>query len=373
MNRFCLIIVLLYTSFVLSAQNIIVNTYNEESHVFVAIPFSQLFFSADNPKTQYQLSLNIVDARKKNTYEKIYSIILNKDDIIDNSAYVIDFPIILRPGLYKVNFILRNSTLGDKKERQFEITIPGEDNSRIKNFILADNGFMKFIPSGFEQLNSDLKSCLLLLDTSVESDSIIITATIDNSNYSFQIPQNSGTQFDLLPIIQSGKVSNLELRIYTGNIFEIIDDLFFLSNDEYAQRYTPKEQLQQIKYVANQNEWKVINRIAQKDPDSAIEYFWERHNNSPGILKNELRELFYDRVLKADELFTIHKKLPGWKSDRGMIFIRKGNPDDIVEETFPIGRDPYIIWYYYMDNTAYYFIDKSGFGNYRLEENYREN
>jgi len=355
------------------AQNIIVNKENNETHFFVTIPFSQFFFSAETSDTQYQLSININDQKKKNVHRKTYNINLNKDSVIDDSAYLIDFSLVLEPGQYKMITLLRNINLGDKKEKQFDIIIDSESNAQNMNFILAEKADLKFIPSGFGQLTPDLKSCYLILNTSMKADSILIKITKDKTVSYVQIPLNSGFKYDLLPLIQTPNITDLELRFYSGNIAESYNQLLYQSNDEYKQKFSLKDQLQQIKYIANQNEWKTINQIAQKNQEGAIEYFWERHDNSPGSFNNDIRELFYERVLKADEMFTIHKKLPGWKSDRGRIFIKKGPPDDTAEETFPIGRYPYIIWYYYRDNTVYRFYDKTGFGNYKLEDEYYEN
>ena len=176
-----------------------------------------------------------------------------------------------------------------------------------------------------------------------------------------------------MPLINAQAILGLELRYYCGNIAEIKRNILFTPNISYRSKYSLQDQLSQIKYIAGQDEWKSIKKIAKKSKEDAIEYFWESHNSSPGSLTNEIRELFYERVQKADELFTIHKKIPGWSSDRGRIFIQKGAPDDISEEIFPLGRYPYIIWQYFYDNTTYRFYDKTGFGNYELEDEYREN
>lgn len=373
MNRMILVLLLVILSAALQGQNLIVNTYDEESYFVLSIPFSQFFFSVETPSTQYQLSINIIDSNKKNVYQKSENLIINKQSIPENSAYAIDFPLTLESGQYRMVTLLRNLRLGDKKERQFDIEIQNDVKKQNKNLIIAENSEMKFLPSAYQQLSESLKSCYLIMDSTIKCDSMLIRAEIDDEFRNYAVKVDSGNKYDLLPIVESGHLTNLELRCYDGNTAEVYKGFLYQSNQRYNQYYSAKDQLQQIKYIANQNEWKIISRIAKKDPEAAVEYFWERHDNSPGTLFNELRELFTERVLKADELFTIHKKIPGWRSDRGRIFIRKGPPDDIVEEIFPLGRDPYIVWYYFHDNTIFRFIDKTGYGNYKLESDYYEN
>lgn len=373
MNKAVLALLLIILSSVVGGQNLIVNTYETECYLVLAIPFSQFFFSVESQSTQYQLSISIIDSKKKNVYQSTRNLSINRKTIPDNSALAIDFPLTLETGQYRMVTLLRNLKLGDKKERQFDFVVQNENEQQDKNLIIAENSEFKYLPSNYDQLTYDLISCYLIADSSVQCDSLVVKAKID-SVYRYQgIEPDSGYRYDLLPLLKTGRIEDLELRCYDGNTAEVYKGLLYNSNTRYNQYYSPKDQLQQIRYVANQNEWRILSRMAQKDTEAAIEYFWERHDNSPGTLSNELRELFTERVLKADELFTIHKKIPGWKSDRGRIFIRKGPPDDVVEEIFPIGRYPYIVWYYFHDNTVYRFIDKTGYGNYKLESDYYEN
>ena len=373
MNRTVFALLLFILTSAAWGQNLIVNTYETESYLVLSIPFSQFFFSVESQNTQYQLSISIMDSRKKNVYQNTRNLNIRKDTIPENSALAIDFPLTLETGQYRMVTLLRNLRLGDKKERQFDFKVQRDDKLLNTNLIIAENGEFKFLPSGYEQLSDSLISGYLITDSSIPCDSMAIRAKIDNEYRTYNIEPDSGYRYDLFPLLESGSLTDLELRRYDGNTAEVYRGLLYHSNTRYNQFYSAKDQLQQIRYIANQNEWRILSRLAQKDTEAAIEYFWERHDNSPGTLSNELRELFTERVLKADELFTIHKKIPGWRSDRGRIFIRKGPPDDVVEEIFPLGRYPYIVWYYFHDNTVYRFVDKTGYGNYKLESDYYEN
>lgn len=337
------------------------------------MPFSQYILSPESTDTHYQLSLNVIDADKNSVYQNIYDIVLKREMIIDGASQVFLINKTFLPGSYRMVTSLRNVNLGDKQERQYGINIQNGDISTLRDIIIAENADLFYCPSSLEQISADLKSCYLYLETAAEKDSIIISALINEEKMRIKVTTESNNRIDLLPFMESGPITSLEIIYYAENIADKRELYLYQSFDKYNQLFSKKDQLKQIKYVANQNEWKELSKLAEKDINAAIDMFWEKHNNSPGYFKNDVREMFYERVMNADELYTIHKKLPGWKSDRGRIFIIKGPPDEIMEESFPIGKHPYIEWHYYKENLVYLFIDKSGYGNFKLEGVYYEN
>ena len=59
--------------------------------------------------------------------------------------------------------------------------------------------------------------------------------------------------------------------------------------------------------------------------------------------------------------------IPGWRTDRGRIFIKYGAPDEILERKVQTGLMPYEIWKYTRQrNLKYVFMDLTRFGNYQL-------
>lgn len=53
------------------------------------------------------------------------------------------------------------------------------------------------------------------------------------------------------------------------------------------------------------------------------------------------------RVRYANKHFAPHKKIPGWRTDRGATYIKFGPPTDVVREYFPANGVPYEMWFYY--------------------------
>ena len=62
-----------------------------------------------------------------------------------------------------------------------------------------------------------------------------------------------------------------------------------------------------------------------EERDAFIEQFWLRRNPNPDSPENEFREEHYRRIAYANEHFAAGK--PGWKTDRGHIYIAFGKPD----------------------------------------------
>jgi GWxTD domain-containing protein len=55
--------------------------------------------------------------------------------------------------------------------------------------------------------------------------------------------------------------------------------------------------------------------------------FWLRRDRTPGTDQNEVKEEHYRRIAYANENFSANG-VPGWKTDRGMIYIKFGPPDE---------------------------------------------
>ncbi|MEO8636996.1 MAG: GWxTD domain-containing protein [Gemmatimonadales bacterium] len=98
--------------------------------------------------------------------------------------------------------------------------------------------------------------------------------------------------------------------------------------------------------------------------------FWQSRDPSPGTLRNEMREAFYSGVEEANKRYTPSGRnpAPGWRTDRGRIFVRYGQPGDELDRRNPDGTaPPYQVWRYQRGRDLYYiFADRTGFGAYNL-------
>jgi GWxTD domain-containing protein len=70
-----------------------------------------------------------------------------------------------------------------------------------------------------------------------------------------------------------------------------------------------------------------------EERDNFIEAFWQRRDPTPDTEENEYKEEHYRRIAYANEHYAAG--IPGWKSDRGRIYIMYGPPDE--NESHPSG------------------------------------
>ena len=83
-------------------------------------------------------------------------------------------------------------------------------------------------------------------------------------------------------------------------------------------------------YIITDEEKATFKRFATDDErESFIESFWLRRDPTPDTQENEYKEEHYRRIAYSNERFA--SGIPGWKADRGRIYITFGPPDEIED------------------------------------------
>jgi GWxTD domain-containing protein len=96
--------------------------------------------------------------------------------------------------------------------------------------------------------------------------------------------------------------------------------------------------------------------------------FWSRRNPTPGSATNPAMVDFYRVVAYANSAFHVSRAgaMPGWRTDRGRIYLRHGRPDEMLQRPVASPR-PYEVWRYTRDRGYWYvFFDRNGMGDYEL-------
>ncbi|MFO8055645.1 MAG: GWxTD domain-containing protein [Bacteroidales bacterium] len=101
--------------------------------------------------------------------------------------------------------------------------------------------------------------------------------------------------------------------------------LFYFSND-YPKVTSAKQMIPPVRYIATRNEYS--NLLESEHPRTDIEDFWLKLTNNPERSRILIRN-YYNRVEQANKLFFTHK--PGWKTDRGMVYIVLGPPQMVYK------------------------------------------
>jgi len=141
-----------------------------------------------------------------------------------------------------------------------------------------------------------------------------------------------------------------------------------------------------VAYIITDEERKAFKKLETDDErEHFIEEFWRRRDPDPDTDENEFREEYYERIAYANEHYA--SGIPGWKTDRGRIYIMYGKPDEL--ETHPSGGTynresyegggststyPFERWFYrYLPGVGsgieIEFVDPTGSGEYRIARN----
>ena len=126
---------------------------------------------------------------------------------------------------------------------------------------------------------------------------------------------------------------------------------------------------EEVVYIVTDQERAAFKKLTtDEEREKFIEQFWERRNPNPGSPENAFKEEHYRRIAWANEHFASDK--PGWKSDRGHLYIIYGPPDEI--DAHPSGPPyPREEWRYKRiedlgSNVVFKFIDTKWTGEYQL-------
>jgi GWxTD domain-containing protein len=144
-----------------------------------------------------------------------------------------------------------------------------------------------------------------------------------------------------------------------------------------------KQWLDEVSYIIMPEERQAFLRLqTNEEREQFIERFWARRNPDPESPENSFKDEYYRRIAYANEHYS--SGIPGWKTDRGRIYIMWGPPDNV--ESHPAGGPyerppeegggetstyPFEDWeYHYLpgigENVEIEFVDPTMTGEYHL-------
>jgi GWxTD domain-containing protein len=157
-----------------------------------------------------------------------------------------------------------------------------------------------------------------------------------------------------------------------------LKDLYKELNSQYKKWLN-----EDVIYIISPEERRSFLQLqTNEEREQFIEAFWQRRNPDPDSPENTFKEEHYRRIAYANEHYA--SGIPGWKTDRGKIYIMWGPPDEI--DSHPTGGNwdrpmdqgggstttyPYEDWRYrYLEgngeNVELEFVDPTSTGEYHL-------
>ncbi len=308
---------------------------DKQSTLFVKVYPLELLFNVANPEGIYRAELGI--------YYRLYDLTVGR--IVVDSGFV-KYPVLMhnvkrefiatipikaeKAHTYNLEVIVRD-ILRNKAIQSF-ITVDKTSEYNRQNFIIVDH---KSRVQVFNPIvDSSLALCILY--PKKEIDTLYIRYFKNKSKIpdppSFLIPSGS---MDLKPdSVWSIPYSDTTiLKFPVQGVYQVgispdrLDGYSFNYFGEYFPSVkTPEEMIKPLVYLASQNEIKRL--LSDPVPKLAIDNFWLESTSNIEKAR-ELIRIYYNRVLYANYFFASYKE--GWKTDRGMIYIVYGPPDEVFK------------------------------------------
>jgi GWxTD domain-containing protein len=140
---------------------------------------------------------------------------------------------------------------------------------------------------------------------------------------------------------------------------------------------------EEVPYIITDEERSAFLQLqTNEEREQFIEAFWQRRDPTPDTVENEFKEEHYRRIAYTNERFS--SGIPGWRTDRGRMYIMWGPPDELESHTQgeiynrPMSEGggqtttyAYEQWtYHYMEgigqNITVEFVDPTGTGEFHI-------
>lgn len=308
---------------------------DEKSTLFVKVYPVELLFNMANPDGIYRAELAI--------YYRLYDITAGRV-VVDSGnvnypvtmhnvkrAFIANIPLKAKKAhTYNLEVVVRDILRNRAVQSYIRVDKTSEYNSQ--NFIVVDQ---KTRSQVFNQV-VDSSFTLSVLYPRKEVDSLYVRYYQDEGDIpappSFLVPAGSiDPDPDSVWSISYSDTSKMKFPdkgLYQVSVLpDRIEGYSFTYFGKYFPEVkTPEDMIKPLVYIASRNE---INRLLNDSiPKMAVDDFWLDCTSNIEKARALIR-IYYNRVFYANYFFASYKE--GWKTDRGMIYIVYGPPDEVFK------------------------------------------
>jgi GWxTD domain-containing protein len=134
------------------------------------------------------------------------------------------------------------------------------------------------------------------------------------------------------------------------------------TDDQLDSLYRP------LVYIQEGPERGVYEGLSTEGKRNYLRQFWGKRDPTPGTPVNEKQEQYYALMATANAQFREGGAgdVPGWRTDRGRVYIRYGEPDEVLRRPQSV-TVPYEVWKYTSGRARkFVFVDETGLGHFVL-------
>lgn len=118
------------------------------------------------------------------------------------------------------------------------------------------------------------------------------------------------------------------------------------ADQQFPERYK-KWLEEEVIYIISPTEKSVFLQLnSDRERDLFIEAFWNQRDPTPNSPTNEFKQEHFRRINYANQFFGRSTAKPGWRTDRGRIYIILGEPQDTLRTNERSEMHPTETWFY---------------------------
>jgi GWxTD domain-containing protein len=355
----------------------------------------QFLKQPDGYRAQYAVEVRAKGDRGsfENTWSETVQVKTFDETIIDRETIVFQSAFSLLPGTYDLELTVRDAQSGETSESDSKLEVPAltpgagwalSDPVLLRFYDTAASGSDRnhvLYPSHYYALAPDAVTFFvevyapagapgdqpLKLAASIAPDgggAAISSTTLD-------VPSLEGSSARVYGSVpgtgmQSG-IYRLDLQLQDAGGTKLAESSAKISVSAVTQWVEShwKEAMELVAYEASKNERKQLEEAPPGQRLQAWNEFWRVRDPVPATPGNEAFESYFQRLAVANAHFGT-KLRPGWKSDRGQVYVTLGPPSDVLRRPLQPNTFPIEVWRYDPQNFEIVFEDRIGFGNYQM-------
>lgn len=360
--------------------------------VFIQVPYNLIQFvkAGDGFRGRYSITVTFLDEKAKKLFsEKIWKEkIFVKDFKTTSSKEISNISLrtfFLQPAKYLVRTLIEDKETKNEfvKTIKFNVQDLSQDVSISSILFLAKRNIKssnrKIVPNISRNVANQANGIPIFYELySNKKIYAVANYTISDNKHNVIYNESVAVKIDSGKnnIFYNAKDSSINLGTYQfkvvikntdNNILAEAEKMFFSKWVGAPSNITDLETaIEQLEYIATSDQINYIEEAKTKEEKiRRYRKFWKSKDPNPATEENVVFNEYYRRINLANKNFSYYSR-PGWKTDRGMVFIVLGPPNSITAHPFDSYSKPFVVWEYYTLNRSFKFVDITGFGDYKL-------
>lgn len=359
--------------------------------VLVEVPYSNIQFvkTSDGFFGSYNITLTFMNPDNAGImFERTWKEKVNTPDfnqtISKNNKNVSLRSFDLAPGEYGLKCYVEdaNSRVSTAQETKFKVKTFGDSLSLSSILLISEvvkdaNG-ERYVPNVSKLVSSKTKELPFYFEVYSDKDQDVYldyTLTDWMKNKSFNQLDPHKLKAGANTIFYTIKNTNFSLGEYTLKVDLKDSDWNLIKSAE--KNLTAKifgvpgsitdldKAIDEMRYIASPEEMDSLQ--AGKNYADKLQRFMEFWDNKKPNKNSDDNPVLYEYFRRIDYANKNFKGLgEGWRSDMGMIYVTFGPPSNVERHPLDPDSPPYEVWDYYELNRSFVFVDRTGFGDYRL-------